>query len=131
MIEKSRKCPVLIKDANDNQTMGDIYDTVNENLLRYSAENQKDITACSNKWQKDFYYFIVDTNVLLKDLTFVEDLTKMKLCGKLDINNVLQVNFDLLILQIPKVVCYTYRMLCYKNWINLKCDLVCRKVLKL
>ncbi|TMW54289.1 hypothetical protein DOY81_000644 [Sarcophaga bullata] len=80
VIEKSKKCPVLIKDVNDNQTMGDIYDKVNENLLRLSAENQKDTTACSDKWQKDFYYFIIDTNVLLKDLTFVEDLTKMKLC---------------------------------------------------
>lgn len=68
--------------------MGDIYDTVNENLLRYSAENRKDTTARSNKWQKDFFYFIIDTNVLLKDLTFVEDLTKMKLCGKLHITSV-------------------------------------------
>lgn len=62
--------------------MGDIIDTVNENLLRFSAEKQKDSTNNNRKWQNEFYYFVVDTNVLLRDLTFVEDLTKMKLCGK-------------------------------------------------
>lgn len=79
VIEKSNKLLFKTIDANKNETMGDIYDTVNENLLRFSAEKYKDN---NKKWQKDYYYFIVDTNVLLRDLCFVEDLTKMKLCGK-------------------------------------------------
>lgn len=72
--------------------MGDIYDTVNGNLLRFSAEKHKDPRSNPKKWHKDFYYFIVDTNVLLRDLTFVEDLTKMKLCGKLTKTSSNQIN---------------------------------------
>ncbi|XP_023296137.2 transcriptional protein SWT1 [Lucilia cuprina] len=78
VIEKSKK--LVLRTNDENTTMGDIYDTVNENLLRFSAEKHKDSANHRTKWRKDFYYFIVDTNVLLKDLTFVEDLTKMKLC---------------------------------------------------
>ncbi|XP_065364549.1 transcriptional protein SWT1 [Calliphora vicina] len=77
VIEKSNKLLLKTIDGNKNETMGDIYDTVNENLLRFSAEKFKDN---NKKWQKDYYYFIVDTNVLLRDMSFLEDLTKMKLC---------------------------------------------------
>uniref|UniRef100_A0A1I8P987 PIN domain-containing protein n=1 Tax=Stomoxys calcitrans TaxID=35570 RepID=A0A1I8P987_STOCA len=62
------------------ETMGEIYDAVNENLLRMSAEKKNHSSRNNNKWRKDFYYFVVDTNVLLDHLTFIEDLTKFKLC---------------------------------------------------
>ncbi|XP_005186135.1 transcriptional protein SWT1 [Musca domestica] len=62
------------------ETMGDIYDAVNENLLRLSAEKKTNVRANNNKWRKDYYYFVVDTNVLLDHLTFIEDLTQLKLC---------------------------------------------------
>ncbi|XP_061392218.1 transcriptional protein SWT1-like [Musca vetustissima] len=61
--------------------MGDIYDAVNENLLRLSAERKStSMGNNNNKWRKDYYYFVVDTNVLLDHLSFIEDLTKLKLC---------------------------------------------------
>ncbi|KAM7346596.1 swt1 RNA endoribonuclease [Cochliomyia hominivorax] len=78
--EKSKKRYTNVNDTNEKETMGDIYDTVNDNLLRFSAEKQKESVSNNKKLRKDSYYFIVDTNVLLRDLTFVEDLTKMKLC---------------------------------------------------
>ncbi|XP_075157390.1 swt1 RNA endoribonuclease [Haematobia irritans] len=62
------------------ETMGDIYDAVNENLLRLTAEKKGVTARNNNKWLTDFYYFVVDTNVLLEHLTFIEDLTKLKLC---------------------------------------------------
>lgn len=68
--------------SGDERTMGDIYDTVNGNLLRVSSEKHKGSLNNNNKWQKNYYYFIVDTNVLLRDLCFIDDLSEMKLCGK-------------------------------------------------
>lgn len=57
-------------------TMGDVYDTMNENLLRISADGKK----TDNKWLNKYYYFVLDTNVLLRDIWFVEDTLKMKFC---------------------------------------------------
>uniref|UniRef100_A0A1A9V015 PINc domain-containing protein n=1 Tax=Glossina austeni TaxID=7395 RepID=A0A1A9V015_GLOAU len=57
-------------------TMGDVYDTMNENLLRISADGKK----TDNKWLSKCYYFVLDTNVLLRDICFVEDTLKMKFC---------------------------------------------------
>ncbi|XP_073833423.1 swt1 RNA endoribonuclease [Musca autumnalis] len=63
------------------ETMGDILDAVNENLLRLAAERRSNsMGANNNKWRKDYYYFVVDTNVLLDHLAFLEDLTQLKLC---------------------------------------------------
>uniref|UniRef100_A0A1A9W6A4 PINc domain-containing protein n=1 Tax=Glossina brevipalpis TaxID=37001 RepID=A0A1A9W6A4_9MUSC len=61
-------------------SMGDIYDTVNENLLRISAEQNKDRTNNNNKWLNQYYYFVLDTNVLLEYLTFIDDLSNFRLC---------------------------------------------------
>ncbi|KAI9585249.1 hypothetical protein GQX74_001096 [Glossina fuscipes] len=57
-------------------TKGDVYDTMNENLLRISADGKK----IDNKWLNKYYYFVLDTNVLLRDISFVEATLKMKFC---------------------------------------------------
>lgn len=51
-------------------------DTINENLLRLAAEKNH----TTNFWKKDNFYFVVDTNVFLQNITFIDDLISMKLC---------------------------------------------------
>ncbi|XP_011177396.2 transcriptional protein SWT1 [Zeugodacus cucurbitae] len=62
------------------ETMGEYYGTVNENLLRYAVEQQNGATTAICKWLNDYYYFVLDTNVLLRHLAFLEELCHMKLC---------------------------------------------------
>lgn len=117
---KETKVETSSRVKNVPETMADIYDAVNENLLRLVAEKKTTSTKNKNKWQKDFYYFVVDTNVLLDHLTFIEDLTKLKLCGtfalyKYEYQVLLKTAF---VLQIPKVACCTSHMLYFKNWID-------------
>lgn len=115
--------------------MGDIIDTVNENLLRIAAEKQKCSENSDKKWRKDFYYFVVDTNVFLTDLTFIEDLTKMqlsgKLCNQLQLLQLQPIKIYIFKLQIPKEACCMCLTQCCRNWINLKCFPSPRKALKL
>uniref|UniRef100_A0A1A9WQZ5 PINc domain-containing protein n=1 Tax=Glossina brevipalpis TaxID=37001 RepID=A0A1A9WQZ5_9MUSC len=61
-------------------SVGDIYDIVNKNLLRISAERNKDRTNNNNRWLSQNYYFVLDTNVLLRHLSFIEDLSNFRLC---------------------------------------------------
>ncbi|KAL9883964.1 uncharacterized protein ACN427_011006 isoform 1-T3 [Glossina fuscipes fuscipes] len=81
-----RSLPALSKQRSQNianskyESIGDIYDAVNENLLRISAEKNNDGINNNSRWLHQYYYFILDTNVLLQNLSFVEDLSNFKLC---------------------------------------------------
>ncbi|XP_053949102.1 uncharacterized protein LOC128857384 [Anastrepha ludens] len=76
--ESSNAEPSVRSQASD--TMGEYYGVVNENLLRYAVEQKLDATTANRKWLNGFYYFVLDTNVLLQHLTFIEELSHMKLC---------------------------------------------------
>ncbi|XP_037937170.1 transcriptional protein SWT1-like [Teleopsis dalmanni] len=64
-----------------NEDIRDTYEILNKNLLRLSAENNFTNKTITKTWHKDHFYFVVDTNVLMRQLTFTDDLTKMKLCN--------------------------------------------------
>ncbi|XP_036319176.1 LOW QUALITY PROTEIN: transcriptional protein SWT1 [Rhagoletis pomonella] len=66
--------------GKEPETMGEYYGTVNENLLRYAVEQKNGANTADGKWLNDYYYFVLDTNVLLRHLTFIEELSHMKLC---------------------------------------------------
>uniref|UniRef100_A0A1A9VWV9 PINc domain-containing protein n=1 Tax=Glossina austeni TaxID=7395 RepID=A0A1A9VWV9_GLOAU len=81
-----RNARFLSKQGSQNianskyESIGDIYDAVNENLLRISAEKNNDGINNNSRWLHQYYYFILDTNVLLQHLSFIEDLSNFKLC---------------------------------------------------
>ncbi|XP_055845247.1 transcriptional protein SWT1 [Episyrphus balteatus] len=58
-------------------TCSEHYDTVNENLFRLAAEKKQNP---EKKWKTDYFYFVIDTNVFLENITFVDELITMKLC---------------------------------------------------
>ncbi|XP_067635189.1 transcriptional protein SWT1 [Eurosta solidaginis] len=66
--------------SEEVESMGEYYGTVNKNLLRCAVEQRLDSSTATEKWLNDCYYFVLDTNVLLRHLTFIEDLSHMKLC---------------------------------------------------
>ncbi|XP_018800565.1 PREDICTED: probable replication factor C subunit 1 [Bactrocera latifrons] len=73
----------LSSNESSNQqaeTMGEYYGTVNENLLRYAVEQKIGAAGTIGRWLNDYYYFVLDTNVLLQHLAFLEELCQMKLC---------------------------------------------------
>ncbi|XP_039961798.1 uncharacterized protein LOC120775617 [Bactrocera tryoni] len=73
----------LSSNESSNQqaeTMGEYYGTVNENLLRYAVEQKVAAAGTIGRWLNDYYYFVLDTNVLLQHLAFLEELCHMKLC---------------------------------------------------
>lgn len=74
----------LSSNESSNQhaeTMGEYYGTVNENLLRCAVEHKFGAASTIGRWLNDYYYFVLDTNVLLQHLAFLEELCHMTLCG--------------------------------------------------
>ncbi|XP_055911469.1 transcriptional protein SWT1 [Eupeodes corollae] len=57
-------------------TQSEHRDIINENLLRLAADKNQQ----KQEWRTDYFYFVVDTNVFLENVTFVDELTTMKLC---------------------------------------------------
>ncbi|XP_069966727.1 uncharacterized protein Swt1 [Bactrocera oleae] len=73
----------LSSNESSNQhaeTMGEYYGTVNENLLRCAVEHKFGAASTIGRWLNDYYYFVLDTNVLLQHLAFLEELCHMTLC---------------------------------------------------
>ncbi|XP_012162899.1 uncharacterized protein LOC101454433 isoform X2 [Ceratitis capitata] len=66
--------------AAEVENMGEYYGTVNKNLLRYAMEQKQGGLVMTEKWLNDYFYFILDTNVLIDYLVFLEELSHMKLC---------------------------------------------------
>lgn len=63
---------------NDKGTMSEYYDSIKENSFK--------ISSSSNRFERSYsfndFYFVVDTNVLLDNLTFVKDLSSKSFGGE-------------------------------------------------
>lgn len=72
-INKLRATP-----EEDSSTLADYYDVVKENLLKVSSEANTNVLSI----KPNNFYIVIDTNIFLRNLQFLEDLTKQKLNSK-------------------------------------------------
>lgn len=80
ILKKNNDFPeIIVKDNKSLENQSDsneVFDTINKNLQELtSAEKPK------REWLMDYYYFVLDTNVLIRYMDFLDDLLDMKLCS--------------------------------------------------
>lgn len=75
------------KSLNQRNDSKEMFETINKNLLELTNHEQN-TPHYKREWLKDHYYFILDTNVLIRHMDFLDELLDMKLCGKITKNEI-------------------------------------------